>query len=148
MNRTISLRINRKEIYILLGLYILMALYLLYFSPLCGRSLVHRSIQPIPFKTIIQQFAMPMGFDMFLGNILGNVIVLLPIGFFLALLGWEAPKLKLLFIFMAAAFLVELIQYLSWVGCMDIDDIWMNGTGGVLGWWLGFRIRPKETALI
>ncbi len=80
---------------------------------------------------------MPRGIDLMLGNLLGNIIVLLPIGFFLALLGWTPPKSRAVMIFMAAAFFIELLQFLFWVGCMDIDDIWMNGAGGLLGFHLG-----------
>lgn len=75
-----------------------------------------------------------------LGNMVGNVFVLLPAGFYLALLGWTPTRGKALGAFMAAAFFVELLQYLLWVGCMDIDDIWMNGAGGLLGFWMGRRL--------
>jgi glycopeptide antibiotics resistance protein len=141
MNNHVVLKVNKNTIICLLSLYILTALYLLYFSPFCGRALTHRSLQLVPFKTIVDQVTMPQGFDLMLGNMIGNIIVLLPVGFFLALLGWEPRRGRRILLFMGTAFLVELIQFLFWVGCMDIDDIWMNGAGGLLGFFLGTRIR-------
>ncbi len=141
MEDKITLKISKRDVTWLLGLYIISALYLLYFSPFCGRAVPHRSLQPVPFKTIREQMTIPHGADAFLGNMAGNVIVLLPVGFFLALLGWKARLLRAILFFFVLAFLVELFQYLFWVGCMDVDDIWMNGAGGLLGFVLGRRIQ-------
>ena len=141
MNDKIVLSVSRKTVSALFALYIVAALYLLYFSPFCGRALPHRSIQPVPFKTVIEQMSMPHGVDLMLGNILGNIAVLLPAGFFLALLGWSPRPPRGLLLFMVAALIIETLQFLFSVGCMDIDDVWMNGAGGLLGFRLGRRLR-------
>lgn len=140
MEDKITLKISKRDVTWLLGLYSLSALYLLYFSPFCGRATPHRSLQPVPFRTVREQLAIPHGADAFLGNMAGNMVVLLPVGFFLALLGWKTKLLRAALLLLTLAFGVELLQYLFWVGCMDVDDIWMNGAGGLLGYVLGRRI--------
>ncbi|MDC7222701.1 MAG: VanZ family protein [Spirochaetales bacterium] len=140
MNSKVTISIKKSHIAIMLGLYIATALYLLYFSPFCGRSYTHRALQLIPFRTVISQLTMPHGFDLFVGNMAGNVIVLLPVGFFLSLLGVNIPRGRAIALFLITATLVETLQYIFWVGCMDIDDIWMNAAGGLLGLYLGRRI--------
>jgi glycopeptide antibiotics resistance protein len=144
MKNSITLKIGKKEITWLFGLYIMAALYLLYFSPICGRTLAHRSIQMIPFKTILDQLTVPHGMDLFLGNMAGNILILFPAGFFLALLSKQNRLLRTALLLMTAAFFIELFQYILWVGCMDIDDIWMNATGGIMGFVLGKRLKVSD----
>lgn len=143
MSKEIKLKIKKNEIVILLILYIAAAIYLLYFSPICGRSISRRLIQPIPFKTVIDQFKMRFGLDIFIGNMIGNIIVLLPVGFFLAVLGWKTKIKKCIALFAVIAAGIEIIQFIFAVGCMDIDDVWMNALGGVLGFKLGSRITES-----
>ena len=151
MKESITLKMKKKEITWLLGLYIMASLYLLYFSPICGRTRPHRSIQPIPFKTVLDQLTMPHGMDLFLGNMAGNILILFPAGFILALLSNIKQLFKAALLLLTVAFFIELFQYLLWVGCMDIDDIWMNALGGVMGFTVGKHLKvsdKKETTQI
>lgn len=143
MSREIKLKIKKYEIVILLLLYIAAAIYLLYFSPVCGRTITRRLIQPIPFKTVIDQFKMRFGMDIFIGNMIGNILVLLPAGFFIAILGWKTKLKKCIILFFIIAAGIEIIQFIFAVGCMDIDDIWMNALGGISGFKLGSRITES-----
>lgn len=136
----VTLSIHKREIIFLLIIYITAAIYLLYFSPACGRGRPHRTIQLIPLKTIISQLLTPRGLDNLLGNLIGNIVILLPVGLALSVLCKTKNKLRPLLFFMGLAVVIELFQFILSVGCLDIDDIWMNGLGGFIGWKLGKRV--------
>lgn len=136
----IRIEIKRKTLYMLLITYILGVIYLLYFSPLCGRGISRRVIQLIPLKTIIDQFRFSYGFDVFIGNIFGNIMLLYPLGLCWALLKLGTIFRKRVIFFLIISFCIELFQLIFAVGCMDIDDIWMNCLGGFWGYTTGNKI--------
>lgn len=149
LGNKVTLKIHKREIIILLSIYILAAIYLLYFSPACGRGRPHRAIQLIPLKTIITQILAPRGVDNLLGNLVGNIVMLLPVGLALSVLCKTKAKLRPLLLFMGLASSIEILQFILSVGCLDIDDIWMNGLGGFIGWNLGKRVVeiPEESQI-
>ncbi len=140
MRNEITISLKKRDVIIMLIVYVIVALYLLYFSPLCGRDITHRLIQPIPFKTVIDQFRIRFGMDIFIGNVVGNVILLFPVGLFISLLGKKFTVKRGILFFMIISTSVELIQFIFAVGVLDIDDIWMNGFGGFFGYKAGKSI--------
>ncbi len=92
--------------------------------------------------------------NFFLINIIGNIVVFMPIGFFACLL-WKKPSLwKALLFGLLASLIIELAQYPLERGT-DIDDLWLNTLGALLGWIVyiviqkpidtgKYRIRKKE----
>ncbi len=71
---------------------------------------------------------------LFFMNVVGNVVVFLPLGMFLPRLCVRCKK----FIFttlvsMELSLCVELIQLLTKVGSFDVDDIFLNTLGGICG---------------
>jgi glycopeptide antibiotics resistance protein len=74
-------------------------------------------------------------------NIIGNFLLFFPAGILLPMLFKKADSLKrLAWIFFLSSFLIELMQFLlRLVGnyrFVDIDDIIMNVTGGLLGFFM------------
>ena len=67
--------------------------------------------------------------------LLGNVGMFLPVGFFPALL-WRRPRWwKSVLIGFSASFTIEFVQF--FIGrSTDIDDLILNTTGALLGYWL------------
>lgn len=67
-------------------------------------------------------------------NLIGNVVMFIPLGFFLPSI-W--PKFRFYLKFMLAVFLtitsVELIQLVTLLGSMDIDDLILNLAGASIG---------------
>ena len=89
----------------------------------------------IPFKTILPYILGENGFLIAVINIVGNIVLLIPIGF-LALLAF--PKLNWkqnIMLALAAGFIVEGLQAIFHVGIFDIDDVILNGFGVVIGYW-------------
>jgi len=71
--------------------------------------------------------------NFFLINIVGNILVFVPIGFFACLL-WRKPSfLKALLSGLLTSLVIELAQFPLERGT-DIDDLWLNTLGALLGW--------------
>ena len=88
--------------------------------------------------------------NLFLINVVGNVVVFLPFGMFLPQL---FPKCKnvLLTILLSLefSFVIEVIQLISRVGSFDVDDLLLNTIGGLCGYILygaGSFLRRKKSA--
>ena len=89
----------------------------------------------IPFKTILPYL---MGFKGWLIagiNILGNIILLVPVGFLMPLVFAEMNWRKMLLLAIASGFVIESMQVLLHVGIFDIDDVILNGFGVMIGYW-------------
>lgn len=69
----------------------------------------------------------------FLINFIGNIIIFIPLGFFPPLINAKVRFFKTtLFCFMIS-FFIEFTQFFIGRGT-DIDDIWINTLGGILGY--------------
>lgn len=81
----------------------------------------------------------------FIINFLGNIGLFMPIGFGIPLL-WKNISLKKLIIIAAAASLLIEVCQLPQARGTDIDDIWINTLGAVLGYFIYIEAR-KITVL-
>ena len=78
--------------------------------------------------------------------LLGNIVMFMPIGFCVPLL-WDVTLPKTVLLGLCASLLIELCQ-LPLTRVTDIDDVWLNTLGGLLGclvFW-GFRRLAPQTA--
>ena len=142
--RYIRLRVGSVYIKIVFILYMAVCTYMLFFSSLAGRNQLRGRIQPVPFRTIREQFNFNYGVDIFILNILGNLFLFFPAGFFIALLSRSRKVIPFILVAAGCITAVEFSQYLFNVGCMDVDDIWMNLTGCLLGFFLGNYLAADD----
>ena len=86
----------------------------------------------IPFKEI---FRYSIGSSKFIKNILGNILLFIPFGFFTSyFLKVNKIKAPIILTFITS-FTIEIVQY--YIGrVFDIDDIILNLIGGILGFFL------------
>ena len=91
----------------------------------------------IPFKEIMRYNIMSR---LFFKNVLGNMIMFLPFGFFVSYY-LKSEKLTLpLFLILIASISIEVVQLL--IGrVFDVDDIILNILGGLLGYGIYFIFR-------
>ena len=101
----------------------------------------------IPFKTIIPYLRGDGGWLIGGMNILGNIALLVPIGF---IVPFVFPKInwkqKLVFAIIACS-LIETAQAVLHIGIFDIDDVILNTLGVLIGYWK-FSIWPKFADLV
>ncbi len=86
----------------------------------------------IPFKEILRY---PIGSSNFYLNVIGNIVIFIPFGFFISLyLGSQKLNRPLLITFITSL-TIELVQVFI-NRSFDIDDIILNCTGGIIGFLL------------
>lgn len=83
----------------------------------------------IPFK---EMFRYKLGSALFFKNVLGNLIMFLPFGFYVAYTLRPAGKKVVLILSLMASVTIELVQ-LAIGRVFDVDDIILNTMGGFLG---------------
>lgn len=131
-------------------LYLILLITLTLFDPMWGRNgfnfiswtseqfsyYINNSVNLIPFKTILNYLSV---FDslystrIILLNLLGNLVALMPMAFFLPLLFKKQNKFKKFLITIILIVLcIELTQFLTSSGSCDIDDIILNTLGAVI----------------
>lgn len=98
----------------------------------------------IPFYTLFEMFS--KGGDVSILNLIGNIVMFMPFGFFPAVL-WRNVKLwNAINITFSVSLFIEIVQLFITGRATDIDDLILNVIGGILGWcvYLIFKkIFPK-----
>jgi len=125
-------------------LYIGLMAYFLFFSERYGREIDSGEYRyNLEFLKEIKRFITyrkVVGFESFVINIVGNLVAFAPFGFMLPLLSKKYRKFfYITFLSLELSFFVELAQLLFKVGIFDVDDIFLNTIGGILGF-LFYRI--------
>jgi len=86
--------------------------------------------------------------DYFLVNFVGNIIIFIPIGFFVPLL-WDKKHIMLKTVFMGftISFFIETMQ-LFLPRRTDIDDLWLNTLGTLLGYLIFYIINKNFPSFV
>lgn len=109
-------------------------------------------INLIPFKTIaeyIEMYKENIHYSLVRHSIInniGNIVVFIPLGCFLPTLFDKLKKLKPFFLCCTAIIAcVELIQYFTLLGSLDIDDYILNILGVLIGF-AAYKLASKVSA--
>lgn len=102
---------------------------------------VESSVNFVPLSGIVAAVRSGSGLDVALANLLGNLVIFIPLG---AGLGWRCGttvrRRDLIAAIVACSVAIEATQMVLNVGrASDIDDVLMNGAGGWLGILAGIR---------
>ena len=94
----------------------------------------------IPFKELTRY---QVGSSLFYKNIIGNILLFMPYGFFASYyLRLDKKRLALLLIFIVS-FSIEWVQLI--IGrCFDVDDILLNIIGGMIGYFI-YKLLERLT---
>lgn len=144
-------KINYKQIlYIIFVIYLLMLVKIILFKTNSFTDLLkgnisagYRSANLIPFQTItnfikMKDFSSLRAFS----NTVGNIAVFLPLGYLLPILTRKINNLyKVFIVSISISILFESLQYVFYLGTLDIDDVILNTTGGVIGYIIYYFIK-------
>lgn len=97
-----------------------------------GREFI-RSVNLIPFYTISDYLSGAQNPVIAASNILGNILIFLPLGIYLQLLMKNKQIKTSAAVILLASVFIELLQYIFGLGAMDIDDVILNCVGGISG---------------
>ncbi len=102
---------------------------------------LYRSINLIPFHSIMEYISGRTDTlrNSAFGNVVGNIVIFIPIGIYLPLLKKDKRVLVNFLWIGTVSLLVEVIQGLLGIGVSDVDDIILNCLGGLAGI-LGYKL--------
>lgn len=118
----------KKLRYTLFGAYIFLVLWL----TLIDREFGERRAMLVPFwefANVIKGIRQ----DFFIKQILGNLTMLMPLGFMLPMMRKVTVK-QVFVIALCFSCFIELTQYITGRGLMEFDDVFNNTVGAVLGY--------------
>jgi glycopeptide antibiotics resistance protein len=89
----------------------------------------------VPLRTILQYLNANINRDIIITNLLGNVVAFMPMGFLLPLVSKKySGFFKTVLLSAGLSLMIEALQYVLAVGATDIDDLFLNTLGGMLGY--------------
>jgi glycopeptide antibiotics resistance protein len=100
-----------------------------------------------PFKTILVYLLGEKGLMIGGINLVGNIILLVPIGLLVPLVFRKITWKKMFVLAVITGFAIEGLQVILRVGIFDIDDVILNGLGVMLGYW-AFTVLGKKLNLM
>lgn len=137
MNRKKS-RIFRAFGKVLFLLYVCFLIYFLFLAEWYGRSGVTEEYRyNLELFKEIRRFIIyreQLGAFAVFANLIGNIIIFIPYGFFVSMASRSCGFFKTLLCSMLLSLAVEIAQLFTRVGSFDVDDILLNTIGGVFGY--------------
>ena len=129
--RVVDIIINKKKIVLYKDLFLLMFILYMFLLFELVTSTVFESYSNnfIPFKEIMRY---KYTSKLFYKNVLGNVLLFVPFGYFVNKMLKNKQIIIGVFITLVTSLSIELIQ-MNIVRSFDIDDIILNLVGGILG---------------
>jgi glycopeptide antibiotics resistance protein len=121
-------------IFCMLMLFYSIALFILLFFRPSDQS--YQSINLIPFSTIAFYLSGKVNGLISFYNLAANIGLFIPIGLFLKIR--KSTRLQLFYLPLLIISMIEILQYVSHKGSMDIDDLILN----VLGFYFGYLLHP------
>ncbi len=134
---------RKKKFYRVLGkiffvLYIVFVFYFLLVSEIYGREGEMREYHYnlVLFREIkrFYRYRKQLGIFATMTNLLGNVLIFVPFGFFVPMASKDRSFWVTSFYSLAFSLIVEISQLSMKVGCFDVDDLLLNTVGGMLGY--------------
>ncbi|NYF25236.1 VanZ family protein [Sporosarcina sp. JAI121] len=120
----------------------------LYTGPAVTRSF--SNVNLIPFRVFLDNYYAITELNYwqpFIINFLGNICIFMPIGFMIPLLWSRFDRFwKVAFIGLGISLFIETIQ-LTQARSSDIDDLWLNTTGSMLGYCTFLAIKKLFPAV-
>lgn len=136
---------GRKKLLVNILLYVVFGFYIVLLVLILFRThRAERSLNLVPLRGIVSYLTgtdLVSGSDIdpdFLrglapGNLLGNVVIFIPLGVYMTLFSKDKTVWKNTLWAVLASVAAEIVQYAFKLGIGDIDDILLNGLGGLLG---------------
>lgn len=125
---------------ILFVLYLAFVIYFLLFSDWYGRSGTfqeyHYNLELFKEIKRFWYYRNQVGLLSVGMNIVGNVVIFIPLGFFLPMASRGRSLFLTVFYGFGLSLLVESFQLLTKVGSFDVDDLLLNTAGSLLGYLL------------
>lgn len=128
----------RVLLWIFFIIYMVALTYFLFFSERFGRVMGGEYRYNLQLFREIRRFIVyrrEVGITSFMINIVGNVVAFIPFGFILPAISPRNRKfLNIALLSFELTLSIEIMQLVLQVGTFDVDDIFMNLMGGIIGY--------------
>lgn len=139
---------NQKLGWVLFLSYLVLLSYFMFFADSFGR--LDRKNAEYAYNLVffreIKRFYIyrdVVGMKAFLINIVGNVVAFMPFGFFLPIVSRRGRRwFNTVLLTFTMTFCLEVTQLVFKVGSFDVDDMFLNTLGGILGYFI-YKIVQK-----
>ena len=126
--------------------YIVVLYYLLFAAEALGRTGSAGGYNLIPFHEIRRYLENTgsLGIVAVAANLLGNILLFVPLGYFLPSF-FARERLRPEFtipICMCISIAVEISQFMTRTGSLDVDDVLLNTIGGIIGYLIYAFLHP------
>ena len=113
---------------------------LMFFQVVTYQDVISYGNNFLPFKELTRY---QIGSNLFFKNIVGNILLFMPYGFFVSYYLKLDKKREAFGLVFVVSLAIEIVQLL--IGrCFDVDDIFLNIIGGMLGYFL-YRLLYRIT---
>ncbi len=134
---------------ILFGVYIVLLVYFLFFAEMLGRTNINRTYHYnlILFKEIKRFiiYRRQLGIAAVFSNLAGNILIFTPFGFLLPVMGRKFRSFfQVTLLSLELSFAVECVQLITKTGSFDVDDLFLNTIGGMLGYAVYAAVQHKR----
>lgn len=141
------MRLGKRMVIVMLAIYCLVLVYIVFLEPTRTAGEHYSDPRWIPLKGTVELIIHAGNsyryWGFFLLNLLGNILLFMPLGFFGGILsGFPANKFRVIAVAFLLSLGIELMQLTFKIGVYDTDDILLN----VLGAYLGLYIYNKLVA--
>ncbi|MBM6617378.1 VanZ family protein [Bacillus suaedaesalsae] len=130
------MKYNKLAVWVMFVCYLGLLFYLLFFSAYRNNVKGIIAYNVIPFDSIKNYINHYDGFRIsrLTDNFFGNIAAFLPFGFLIPLL-FERNNIYLIFLYsFLFSFIIEITQISFRVGAFDVDDMFLNTIGGLIGY--------------
>lgn len=129
--------------------YLIVLSYFLFFSERYGRTDISSEYRyNLVLFTEIRRFITyrsALGIRAVAVNLVGNIAAFMPLGFILPLLNQKNARFfRILLLSVFFSSLIEVLQLYYHVGIFDVDDIFLNTCGAILGYWVYCLFIKRE----
>lgn len=105
-------------------------------------------INLLPFASITEWIkrllSNDINVDIVLRNIVGNLLLLVPLGVFLPSICSHSHLKQFPLILVSIAFFIDFVQVILQIGFFDIDAILLRSIGAVGGWSIGLAVEKRK----
>lgn len=136
---------KKRNILLILFFFIYLAalVYFVFFAEEYGRTNISDELMYnlIPFQEITRyiEYRAMIGMPAVILNLVGNVLAFVPFGFLVPMINSAERRTYMIFLLsLELSLIIEVIQLFTRVGSFDVDDLILNVTGGLIGYW-GYR---------
>lgn len=143
--------INKKNFFVILlfMMYVFTFIYgvfLLYSQKGISSENIDKLFNIVPLRNTYNDFIYiiengPLVKSNLAKNIFGNILLFIPLPFFLRVIFSIHKKTHMVLIILVLSLWVEIMQYIFVLGVSDIDDVLLNVFGGFVGVLLASRVK-------